>query len=332
MRALVVDEPGRFGWQDIPPPEMNPYHALVEVEVCGFCSSTDWKVIRGQMPWAGRFPLVLGHESVGRVVEVGGRVRKFKVGDRVTRPIVPATPELNSAFGGFAQLGIVTDAEAMADDGDASLLQDYNALRQNVVPPDIDPWQAALAISLAETASGLLDLPRLAGLTVLVAGTGIAGLAFTRWAKLDGARVLTLGRRESRLALARQIGADHAINTNHGGWIDDVIDRAGGPVDGVIEAIGDVRFARGLLKPLKPSGFASAYGAPPDGQAYEDRWSTMRVREHLRYGWICDLLRRGWFDPSSFINRIEADHSAGSAFDAVDRGEILKAFVRMDSE
>jgi D-arabinose 1-dehydrogenase-like Zn-dependent alcohol dehydrogenase len=46
-----------------------PYEALVKMEACGICSSTDAKVVDGTMYWAPPFPLVLGHESVGRVVE-----------------------------------------------------------------------------------------------------------------------------------------------------------------------------------------------------------------------------------------------------------------------
>jgi NADPH:quinone reductase-like Zn-dependent oxidoreductase len=101
---------------------------------------------------------------VGRVVQVGNKVRKFKVGDRVTRPIYvpPQGESVNSAMGGFAEYGIVTDAQALADDGDASLLEDYNALRQIVVPPHLSTRDAALCISLSETASVLRHLPRCA--------------------------------------------------------------------------------------------------------------------------------------------------------------------------
>jgi NADPH:quinone reductase-like Zn-dependent oxidoreductase len=101
---------------------------------------------------------------VGRVVQVGNKVRKFKVGDRVTRPIyVPSQGEsVNSAMGGFAEYGIVADAQSLADDSDTSLLEDCNALRQIVVPPHLSTRDAALCISLSETASVLRHLPRCA--------------------------------------------------------------------------------------------------------------------------------------------------------------------------
>ncbi len=329
MKALVVKEVERLELQDITRPAINDYQALVRVEVCGVCGSTDWKIIRGQMPWAGPFPLILGHESVGRVVEIGSKVRKFKVGDRVTRPIVPPTPQLNSAFGGFAEFGVVTDAQAMADDGDASLLEDYNAQRQIVVPTDLDPVHAALAISLAETASGLIDLPNLRGLTVVVAGTGVAGLTFTRWAKLAGARVATLGRRAERLALAERFGADHVIDTRDPDWRSRLVHYTSGAADGAIEAVGDVALAEQIVPALKPNAFAAAYGAPPDGQSYGCRWVAMNVREHLSYAWVVDLIRRNWLGPSTLISSIVPFDYVTDLLDAANRGELVKAFVRV---
>lgn len=329
MRALVVTEKGKLNLSDIPQPSINAYQALVRIECCGICNSTDWKIIRGQMPWAGPFPLVLGHESVGKVVQIGAKVRKFKVGDRVTRPVYPRSDKLNSAFGGFGEFGIVTDAQAMADDGDASLLEDYTAQRQNVAPSDLEPDQAALAISLAETASGLIDLPNLRNKTVVVAGTGIAGLAFVLWCKLAGARVIALGRRAARLTKARELGADQTISTDQPDWVKQLLAAAGGAVDGVIEAVGDIKLAEQLLAVLKVDGFASAYGAPPDSQSYGPRWIGMNVREHLSYDWVADLIRRKWIDPQWFISHQWKLDDVIAAFDEVHKGQVLKGFVQL---
>ncbi|MEI9997917.1 MAG: alcohol dehydrogenase catalytic domain-containing protein [Verrucomicrobiota bacterium] len=218
MKALIVPAPGRIEVRDIPDPEIGPYDALVRNECCGLCSSTDTKLIDGQMFWAPPFPFVLGHESCGTVIKTGAKVRRYQPGDRVTRTLAfwPGTrPGLHVAMGGFAELGLVRDAEAMARDGDVSLLDDYNTQRQCVVSKALDPVQASLAISLSETASVLRHLPKLRGKTIAVAGTGVAGLAFTLWCKLAGARVITLGRRPQRLAEAKRLGADATVDTSN---------------------------------------------------------------------------------------------------------------------
>ena len=331
MQALVVPQRGRLELAEIPEPMPGPYQALVKIECCGICGSTDWKIVDGQMPWAGPFPLMLGHESVGCVVRVGSRVRTFKVGDRVTRPVNPPdrARHLNSAMGGFAEFGIVTDAAAMATDGDASLLNDYTALRQIVVPTGLRSVDASLAISLSETASALSALPNLRGRTVIVAGTGVAGLSFTLWATLAGASVLALGRRPERLAAARSLGAAAAFDTHAPDWLDRVLAAAHGPADGVIDAIGDVEFAAPLLKLIQPGGFACAYGAPAGGRSYPAGWTTACVEEHRAFAWVADLLLRGWVRPEWFVTHTWSLTEAPLAFDLVRRGEVLKGLVLM---
>jgi threonine dehydrogenase-like Zn-dependent dehydrogenase len=284
------------------------------------------------MFWAPPFPIVLGHESAGTIVEVGSRVKKFKVDDIVTRPMAWWPGEMegpNIAIGGFSEFGIVRDGLAMAEDGDPSLLNDGFALHQVVMPKGIGPRDAALAISLAETASVLKHLPNMRGRTVVVAGTGIAGLAFTLWCKMAGATVFTLGRRKQRLLLAQARGADGTVDTSSPGWMDELRSRTGELVDGLIEATGDADLAKTLLGVLRPEGFASAYGVPPTGIAYSSRWEPSPTEEHLSIPWVCDLLLRQWVKPEWFITHEWDFIEAPTAFEQVKRGEVLKGILRI---
>lgn len=338
MKALIVPEADRLEVRDVPAPQIGAYDALVRVEACGICNSTDHKLIAGTMGWAPPFPFVLGHESVGRVVEVGSRVRRFRVGDRVTRPIyrppsgVPEEERYNAAMGGLAEYGVVRDAGAMAEDGDPSLLSDYNALRQMVVPGHLGAPDAALAISLSETASVLRHLPNPRGLRVAVAGTGVAGLAFMLWFKLAGAYVIALGRREERLRKARELGADAVIDTRAVDTAQALRDAGAGELDGLIEATGDASLAEQMLGALAPDGFACAYGVPPKGTEYPSRWRTAIVEEHLSYGWVCGLLARGWVKPEWFVSHTWDLRDVLSAFDQTARGEVLKGFVTFPAD
>jgi threonine dehydrogenase-like Zn-dependent dehydrogenase len=331
IKALVVPEAGKLEIQEVAIPQIGPYEALVQMEVCGICNSTDHKLIEGTMYWAPPFPFVLGHESVGRVVEVGAKVRKFKVGDRVTRPIyVPPSGEtVGAAMGGFAEFGVVRDAQAMATDGDDSLLNDYNALRQLIVPEDLSARDAALCISLSETASVLRHLPNVRGQKIVVAGTGVAGLAFTLWFKLAGASVIALGRREARLEQARIVGADITLNTRQDNFIEQLSKVAAGPVDGLLEATGDAALSEELLKTLRPEGFAMAYGVPPTGTSYASRWQSAQVEEHLSFAWVIDLLRRGWIKPEWFVSHEWNFHEIEAAFAMTNGGEVTKGFINL---
>lgn len=332
MKALLVPEKGRLELGEIVPPVPGPYDALVRMECCGICNSTDAKLIDGTMFWAPPFPFVLGHESVGTVIEIGPKVRTFKLGDQVTRPLAfwPGTRTgLHVAMGGFSERGVVRDGRAMAGDGDASLANDYNVQRQNVVPEGLSARDAALAISLSECASVLRHLPPLAGKRVVIAGTGIAGLAFTLWCKRAGAFVVTLGRRDERLEAAKTVGADVAVNTSGADWVGQVLRATVGPADGLIEATGDARLAEQMLALLHEDGFASAYGVPPTGTAYDGRWKKSVVEEHLSFGEVAGLLARGVVKPEWFVSHEWDMGEVVAAFDQVRRGEIIKGFVRL---
>ncbi len=85
MRAMVLEAPNRpLQESNIGKPEPGPGQVLLAVSACGVCR-TDLHVADGDLPDP-RLPLVLGHEIVGKVVEIGSAVERFKVGDRVGVP------------------------------------------------------------------------------------------------------------------------------------------------------------------------------------------------------------------------------------------------------
>ena len=113
MKALVVVRPGRLELRDVPRPVPGPREALVKIDACGICGTTDRELVAGTQPYHNEYPAILGHESTGLVVEVGPECRKFRVGDRVTRPAAIIAGDhrdgLASCWGGFAEYGLVRD-------------------------------------------------------------------------------------------------------------------------------------------------------------------------------------------------------------------------------
>jgi propanol-preferring alcohol dehydrogenase len=85
MRAMVLDEPGRpLERREVPMPRPGPNQVLLRVHACGVCR-TDLHVVDGELDEP-KLPLILGHQIVGSVVEVGHQVEGFQVGDRVGVP------------------------------------------------------------------------------------------------------------------------------------------------------------------------------------------------------------------------------------------------------
>ena len=98
--------------RDVPVPEIGPYEALIRMKTCGFCNGTDFHIIRGEMPvTVDSFPTLLGHEGVGDIVELGSKVRNYKVGDRILNPIVRIMPgtRYGCTWGAMCDYALVQD-------------------------------------------------------------------------------------------------------------------------------------------------------------------------------------------------------------------------------
>lgn len=334
MKALVVIRPGQLELRDIPRPVPGPREALVKIDACGICGTTDRELIAGTQPYHNEYPAVLGHESTGLVVEVGADCRKFKVGDRVTRPAAIIAGDhrdgLASCWGGFAEYGLVREPAPGAT-------PDYQLERELVVDPRLAPAQAVLAISLAETASWTWQLPPLGGRAVVVSGTGCAGLTIATWCKMAGARICVLGRRDERLETARRLAADAVVNVRtapdpvaairafapDGA---DVFCDACGARDQVVLAAKVCRdgglWARYAVEP------AGGYDEPPDG-APRLRRAVPEAREHLAFVWASDALLRGAVRTGDFLTHEWPLADYADAFAAVACGDVLKGLLRI---
>ena len=85
MRAMVLDGVGEpLRTAEVPEPEPGPVEVLIRVHACAVCR-TDLHVVDGELPDP-KLPLIPGHQIVGTVEEVGGRVERFAPGDRVGVP------------------------------------------------------------------------------------------------------------------------------------------------------------------------------------------------------------------------------------------------------
>lgn len=334
MKALVVIRPGVVELRDIPRPVPGLREALVKIDACGICSTTDRELIAGTQPYNNEYPAILGHESTGIVVETGPECRKYKVGDRVTRPAAIIAGDhrdgLASCWGGFAEYGLVREPAPGA-------WPDYQQDRELVVDPRLSPEQASLAISLAETASWTWALPPLGGSSVVVSGTGCAGLTTALWCKLAGARVMVLGRRDSRLETARRIAADAVVNVKTCPDVPAAVrDWAPGGADVFCDACGAKDQIVLASRVCREGGLWARYAVEPPG-GYDEpeggapglRRLIPEAREHIAYAWAADMLLRGAIRAEDFLTHTWPLEQFEDAFAAVARGEVVKGLLRI---
>lgn len=332
MRAYVMSGPSRGGLAELDDPVIGDYDALVRMIVCGICSSTDRMLRRGTFANV-EYPSVLGHESVGRLVQLGPRVRHLRVGDLVTRPSAyqPDRSPIKQHWGGMAELGVVTDWRALQEDQPESVIRPQ--ANQVYFDSSLDPETIALSISLSETFSVIVR-ENVLRKTVAVTGTGIAGLSFVRYAKLLGAEhVIAVGRRAERLELAKRLGAD-TVAVSSGDDPELVATNAHG-LDFVFEASGDASMIGRAHGWLRRGGSTIIYSAP-DTPSSIDLWGGPRdapltvasTDETAVLAQVVAMVAGGVIDKDAFLTHRYAFDDVDQAFADIDEHkDVVKALL-----
>ena len=167
MKAAVIERDDLLVVKDVPAPEPGNYEALCEILWGATCTGTDLHLIDGTLPFRAPLPTILGHESIGRVVALGPKVRYLKPGDLVTRVGTTPVGPYSVSWGGFAEWGIARDYRAMQEDGLPETA--WRSARWNrVLPPWVDPRSATMIITWRETLSYLTRMGFAPGRTLLV--------------------------------------------------------------------------------------------------------------------------------------------------------------------
>jgi|LSQX01.2.fsa_nt_gb threonine dehydrogenase-like Zn-dependent dehydrogenase len=262
MKSLIVTAPGELRLlDDVPMPVLGDYDALVRNECCLICNGTDNEIIAGKLSEIQGYPVMLGHESAGYVVDCGLKVRNYRRGDLVTRSIVRQNDKYASGWGGFSEYGVVTDYRAMVEDGYENASSYTIGLMQQVFPPGITPVQAAMTITLKEVYSAFGRLRISARDVLLIVGDGPVGLCMTVLAKAFGVKELyMLGENDLTLPLARRLGATEVFNHLKPGDVQLLKDRCARRISYYVDTVGtDATILQGLPF-LAPDGSIVVYG------------------------------------------------------------------------
>lgn len=295
MKGLVVREAGMLKLvHDIPEPVMGPYEALVEVDACGICNGTDLKMIDGHFKGQNPFPFVLGHESCGRVVQVGEKVKKFKVGDRVIRAKLRNTPQYYTGYGAFSELALVADYQAMVADGMTNVLP--NHLAEQVVPASIDPAKALMIITLKEVYSALKRFGVTKDSSVVVNGCGPVGQTMVKFCKVIGVKnLIATDIDDVRLAAGKKMGADIPVNPNKTPLANVVRETFPEGVDIFLDAVGNNQLINQGLDLVKFNGKVAVYGISPQYKAMID-W------ERAPYNWVLQFIQLPTFQEEAAVH------------------------------
>ena len=214
MKALVKKQSGEGLWlEDVPQPGVAANDVLIKVDRTGICG-TDLHIYKWD-DWASKtvlVPLVVGHEFVGEIVEIGEDVRDFRVGELVSGEGHVVCGHCRNCMAGRRHLCNDTAGIGVTRPG---AFAEYIALPQTNVwvhKPGIDRDVASIFDPFGNATHSTLSFPVL-GEDVLVTGAGPIGIMSAAIARHAGARhVVITDVNEYRLDLAKRMGVTRAVN------------------------------------------------------------------------------------------------------------------------
>lgn len=205
MKAAYINEvggPEKIIYGDLPDPKPAPNQCLIKVAAVDV-NPVDLYIRSGAVAAKLKFPYILGRDLAGKVMATGAKVTRFKEGDRVW----------GIGQGWDGRQGTFAELAAVDEDW-------LSPIPGNVKEEDM----AAISLVGITAYVGLVNKANLKAGEILFVngGTGGVGSSVVQMAKIMGARVITTAGSEEKVAKARELGADLAINYKTGNVVEEI--------------------------------------------------------------------------------------------------------------
>ncbi len=299
MKAAILHEfKTPLSLEEVARPEVGKDEVLLKVEVCGVCHSDlhvadgDWTQLAGIV----KKPLILGHEIVGRVVELGPATQSIqgsiRVGDRVGVPWVQYTcGQCEFCLDGNENLCVRQRITGVMVDGGYAEYAKAPASHVVKIPETLASEQAAPLLCAGVTVHRALKQSKLrAGQRLAIFGVGGLGHIAIQIGRAAGAEVTAIDISEEKLALARSLGATRTLNATTSKVVKEIRGSGGVHVALVASA---AKSAYDMAFPcVRPTGMLLAVGLPAQEIAFpaimmaageiQIKASSVGTREDLR--------------------------------------------------
>ena len=269
MRATVFHGPGDIRVEQVPRPHAGAGEAVIRVTLTTICG-TDVHIVKGEYPV--RPGLIIGHEPVGVIAELGAGVTGYEIGQRVLVGAITPCGQCRACLSGnLSQCGHGGGFEALGGwrfgntiDGAQAEYLLVPAAQANLTPiPDgVSDEQVVLLADIASTGfagaeSGNVRI----GDAVVVFALGPIGLCAVAGSKLMGASlIIGIDSDPVRLEMAKRMGADVVLDFTQVDVVAEVLKLTGGGADVTIEALGTQGTFENALRCLRPGGTLSSLG------------------------------------------------------------------------
>ena len=269
MKANVFHGKDDIRIEEVARPHAGVGEAVIRITLTTICG-TDLHILRGEYPVESG--LIIGHEPVGVIEELGAGVTGYETGDRVLVGAITPCGQCRACLSGqLSQCGHGAGYEAIGgwrfgntiNGAQAEYLLVPNAQANLAkIPDELSDEQVVLLADIASTGFGGAEAGNIRiGDSVVVFAQGPIGLCATAGAKLMGATlVIGVDGDDNRLAMARLMGADAVFDYRAVDVVAEVQRLTGGGADVAIEALGTQPTFESALRSLRPGGTLSSLG------------------------------------------------------------------------
>jgi propanol-preferring alcohol dehydrogenase len=261
MKAVLLREPkpieqNPLNVEDVPTPNVSKAQVLLKVAACGVCRS-NLHMIEGDWVEFGipsKYPIIPGHEIIGRVAEMSDDVTTFRKGDRLgVQALWSSCGKCEFCLTGRENICQSRQMTGETVDGGYAEYILANADYAFRIPGNLNDSEATPLFCPGISAYGAVKKARLGpGKRVAVFGIGGVGHMVIQFAKLYGADVVAVSRNIQHLKLAKDLGAGRIVDLSKGTSADCL--EAIGPVDSSIVFAPSSAVAHLAIKATKPGG------------------------------------------------------------------------------
>lgn len=261
MLAVMLEAPHRATVQQVADPQLQADEVIVRVERCGLCG-TDQHLYDGDYALT-RYPVIPGHELAGVIEAVGTAVTAVRPGQRVV-----VEPNIHCEHCHYCHIqrgNHCLNLQVIGVNRAGGFAQFVVAPERNVYPvAGLTAEQAAFVEPLSCVVYGLRRLRLAPAARVLIAGAGPMGLLMLQTIRRSGAaEVVVTDLRASRLALARELGAEHVVAAG-GDAAQQLKDLAPYGFDAAIDVTGVPGVVQGLVPSVTDGGSLLIFGVSPE--------------------------------------------------------------------
>jgi 2-desacetyl-2-hydroxyethyl bacteriochlorophyllide A dehydrogenase len=310
MRGVLLRGPHQMRLEEVPRPAPRPDQVLVRVRYSA-CCATDFDLIDGTMPDQAKYPIILGHEWSGQVVEAPPEHAAL-VGMDIVADNLVTCGTCPACVGGRPNLCRKMDELGFSLNGSHAEYLVTLAQSVRVLPSGLSPKAAALAEPVGVALYGARRARVGLGDRVVVLGAGPIGLFSMQVCRAAGAaEVWQADLRPERRALAERLGATGTLDVTHED-LTAALARAGVVPDVVLECSGSPSAFAAALRAVRPGGRVGVLGYYSD-ERVEIRPSDIMMRDLEVIGAVCptgtweaaiELLATGRVDTDALITHV----------------------------